>query len=68
MAAEDPEVFAVDGIYAPLFDDPVILEERTTPTAEANKAILFAKDNGSGKTQLMVLFPTGSAIQLAIEA
>ena len=42
-------------------------EMGTAPTAVADKAILFAQDNGSGKTQLMVQFPTGSAIQIAIE-
>jgi hypothetical protein len=41
--------------------------EQTAPSAVANKAVLFAKDNGSGKTQLMVQFPTGSPVQLAIE-
>lgn len=33
----------------------------------ATTVTLFAKDNGSGKTQLMALFPTGSAVQVAIE-
>lgn len=40
----------------------------STPSNVANTARLFAKDNGSGKTQLMVIFGTGTAIQLAIEA
>jgi len=38
------------------------------PTAVANKAIVFAQDNGAGKTQLMVQFPSGVAQQIAIEA
>lgn len=35
--------------------------------AAANRAYLFTEDNGSGKMRLMVQFPSGSAIQLAIE-
>lgn len=43
--------------------------EMTAPGAgAANTARIYAKDNGAGKTQLMVQFATGSEIQLAIEA
>lgn len=43
--------------------------EQVAPSAPAaNKFRLFAQDNGAGKTQLMVQFATGVAIQLAIEA
>ncbi len=43
--------------------------EMTAPGAgAANTARIYAKDNGSGKTQLMVQFATGSEIQIAIEA
>ena len=41
--------------------------EMTPPTGSANMATLFAQDNGGGKTQLMVIFGSGAAIQLAIE-
>ncbi len=43
--------------------------EEVSPDApnQLNAATVFAKDNGSGKTQLMVRFGSGSAIQLAIE-
>ena len=42
--------------------------EMTAPSAPAaNKVILFAQDNGAGKTQLMALFPSGAAQQVAIE-
>lgn len=42
--------------------------EQTAPAAPAaNKARLFCQDNGAGKTQLMVLFPSGAAQQIAIE-
>ena len=33
----------------------------------ADTARLFVQDNGAGKTQLMALFPTGVAQQIAIE-
>lgn len=42
--------------------------ETTAPTAVADAGILFFQDNGAGKTQLMVQFPTGTAQQIAIEA
>lgn len=42
--------------------------EMTAPSAPAaNKVILYAVDNGAGKTQLMALFPSGAAQQVAIE-
>lgn len=47
-----------------------IIKERSSdpPNPPANSVILYAKDNGAGKTQLMVRFSTGAPIQLAIEA
>jgi hypothetical protein len=42
--------------------------ERSDPTAPStNNAILYAKDNGSGKTQIVVRFPTGAVQVLATE-
>lgn len=42
--------------------------EGTAPTAPAPGGFrLFAQDNGGGKTQLMVIFGSGAAQQLAIE-
>lgn len=42
--------------------------EMTAPSAPAaNKVILYAQDNGAGKTQLMALFSSGAAQQVAIE-
>jgi hypothetical protein len=46
----------------------VILTEDTAPSAIANAVILYAVDNGAGKTQLMALFPSGAAQQVLIEA
>ena len=44
------------------------LGEMTAPAAPAaNKVRIYAQDNGSGKTQLMALFATGAAQQIAIE-
>jgi hypothetical protein len=43
------------------------LDEMSAPTGVANVAKIFAVDNG-GKTELKVIFGTGAAIQLAIEA
>lgn len=43
-------------------------EQAADPSApSANKARLFAKDNGSGSTQLAVRFPTGPTIPLATQ-
>lgn len=41
--------------------------EQGPPLAPATGARIYTSDNGSGKTRLMVLFPTGAAIQIAIE-
>jgi hypothetical protein len=44
------------------------LSEMTAPAAPAtNNVRIYAEDNGSGKTRLMALFPTGAAQQIAIE-
>lgn len=44
------------------------LKEMTAPAAPAaDTGTLYFEDNGSGKTRLMVRFPTGAAQQIAIE-
>lgn len=44
------------------------LSEMTAPAAPAaNSVRIYAVDNGGGKTQLMALFATGAAQQIAIE-
>ena len=43
------------------------LEERTAPTGLSNHARLYAKDNGAGKTQLVVKFGTGAEQVIATE-
>ena len=50
------------------FSEYVEMNEMTAPAAAAaNSARLFLQDNGAGKTQLMVIFATGAAQQIAIE-
>ena len=44
---------------------PEKVSAASTPTADG--VVLYAVDNGSGKTQLMAQFKTGSAQQVAIE-
>ena len=44
------------------------LQEMTAPAGAANSARIFTQDNGAGKTQLMVIFGSGAAQQIAIEA
>jgi hypothetical protein len=44
------------------------MAEMTAPAAPAANGVrIYAVDNGSGKTQLMALFATGAAQQIAIE-
>lgn len=45
------------------------LEEISDPAnPPGDTARIYARDNGSGKTQLCVIFPTGSAVVIATEA
>lgn len=43
------------------------LEERTAPSGLSNHARIYAKDNGSGKTQLVVIFGSGAEQVIATE-
>lgn len=44
------------------------LLEMTAPSAGGSNTVrIYAEDNGSGKTRLMAIFPTGAAQQIAIE-
>lgn len=42
-------------------------DEVATPGAQTDHAVVYAEDNGAGKTRLMVRFGTGAAIKLAEE-
>lgn len=44
-----------------------LIETTSLGVPPGNFAYLWLQDNGSGKTQLMIQFATGSAIQLAIQ-
>jgi hypothetical protein len=44
-----------------------LIEQASAPAAITNTARIWAEDNGSGKTRLMVQFGSGSAVQIAIE-
>ena len=37
------------------------------PTAAPGEAVLWLKDNGSGKTQLMIQFDSGDPVEIAVE-
>lgn len=46
----------------------LLMAERTDPSApDSNQAFLYTRDNGSGKTQLVVRFPTGAIQVIATE-
>lgn len=46
----------------------VLTEQALAPAAPAaNGVIIYAVDNGSGKTQLMAIFASGAAQQIAIQ-
>lgn len=46
----------------------IVLKEMTTPAAPAaNRFVLYGDDDGSGKTRVMVRFPTGAPQVVAIE-
>jgi hypothetical protein len=50
------------------FSTGILMQERTDPSnPTANTLHLYCRDNGSGKTQLCVMFPSGSATVIATE-
>jgi hypothetical protein len=55
----------IGGVY---FHDRLLYTERADPAAPAaNQAVVYARDNGAGKTQLCVVFNTGAVQVLATE-
>lgn len=61
------QVTTMDGTSITL-SDTVTMSETTAPAAPAaNNVVIYAEDNGAGKTRLMARFPTGAAQQIAIE-
>lgn len=76
IPASSPDIYlhraaaSILGLKASSATDGAALElhEMTAPSAPStNRARLYAEDNGSGKTRLMVRFPSGAAQQIAIE-
>jgi hypothetical protein len=64
-AGNDPIVYSSIVLGA---TGDVTFSEKTAPAAPAaNKCILYCVDNGSGKTQLMAIFSSGAAQQVAIQ-
>jgi hypothetical protein len=46
----------------------ILIEERPAPaTPAANQFVVYAEDDGAGKTRLMVMFSSGAAQQIAIQ-
>ena len=57
-----------DTVADNVVEDSLLFSEMTAPgNTAAAKAVLFARDNGSGKTQLCARFETGAVVQVAIE-
>jgi hypothetical protein len=64
-SATESNQINIGGVY---FHDRLLYTERADPAAPAaNQAVVYARDNGSGKTQLCVRFATGSVQVLATE-
>ena len=56
------------GSIASLALDPIVLTEIGDPgAAAANTLRLYSRDNGSGKTQLCVQFPSGDIAVIATD-
>jgi len=67
-ADDVPVVISPAGVSQVEVGNGVQFTEMTAPSAPAsNKVILYAQDNGAGKTQLMALFASGASQQVAIE-
>jgi hypothetical protein len=71
---EDDETLISDGTFPDGTADQAVgahavsFTEMTDPAAPAaNNVVLFARDNGSGKTQLCARFATGAIQEVAIE-
>lgn len=67
----EPDILNVDGIDSVALNSAAsiqFMERAGVPGAPAaDRAKLYAIDNGAGKTQLVVLFATGTAIVLATQ-
>lgn len=60
--------FAVGTLLRIASSGAIVFSERTDPAAPAaNTGILYVRDNGSGKSQLAVRFPSGAVQVIATE-
>ena len=55
----------LNGSLGPLSGYLRFIESSGTPPGSSDAASLFVRDNGSGRTQLMVVFPGGATQVLA---
>ena len=63
-----PTVSVLANVVDPLTRRASRSRTMTAPSAPAaNNCVIYAEDNGSGKTQLMVKFASGNTVQLGIE-
>ena len=63
-----PLSIALNGTGDVTFGGRATFSEKTAPSAPAaDNVIVYAVDNGAGKTQLMALFSSGAAQQIAIQ-
>lgn len=68
IARKAAGILSIDATVAGNGLGAIHMAERTAPSAPAaNGVYIYAQDNGAGKTQLMALFATGAAQQIAIE-
>jgi len=66
--AHNTVIWSLDDLGAMTVGSYIEGTEQTAPAAPAaNGYRIFAQDNGAGKTQLMVIFSSGAAQQLAIQ-
>lgn len=50
-----------------LLNDLKFSEQTDIAAPAANTVVIYCRDNGAGKTQLVARFPTGAVQQIAIE-
>lgn len=55
------------GLEMPADKNIIMNEDASAPSGTADKATIYAEDDGAGKTRLMAIFGTGAAQQIAIE-
>jgi hypothetical protein len=67
IAALERRIAHLEALDTPFIAGALVMREITAPVGTANRATLYAEDNGGGKTKLMCIFGTGVAHQIEIE-